>query len=352
VTITQIDGNLRQQFLAALPERAPSFYFIDIPANDAELFRSFLAQSVPQSTVEDVPMLRGRIVAARGVKAEELKATTDAEWVLQSDRGLTYTGEIPKGSKIVEGEWWGADYAGPPLVSIEKKIADGLSLKVGDEIVVNVLGRDISARIGNTRTIDWQGLGINFVLVFSPGAFKGAPHTHIATLTEAHPNAAGDARIIKQVADHFPMVTSVRVREVMETVGSVVTNLTLAIRGASAVTLIAAILVLGGALAAGHRHRVYDAVILKTLGATRLRLLGAYALEYLMIGFATAVFGVVAGSVAAWLIVTRLMTLSFTWQGGSATAVVVAALIVTVGLGLAGTLLALTQKPASVLRNL
>jgi putative ABC transport system permease protein len=352
VTITQIDGNLRRQFLAALPDRAPSFFFIDIPTTEADRFSAFLKQTAPDSTVEDVPMLRGRIVAARGVKAEELGASQDSEWVLQSDRGLTYTGEIPKGSKIVEGEWWGNDYSGPPLVSMEKKIADGLKLKIGDEIVVNVLGRDIPAKIANLRNIDWQGLGINFVLVFSPNTFKGAPLTHVATLTEAHPDAAGDARIIKQVADAFPMVTSVRVREALETIGAVVTNLVLAIRGASAVTLISAILVLGGALAAGHRHRVYDAVILKTLGATRVRLLGAYALEYLMIGFATAVFGVIAGSVAAWLIVTRLMTLSFIWQAGSAAGVVAAALIVTVGLGLAGTLLALNQKPASVLRNL
>src|SRR6478609_7347490 len=241
VTITQVDGNLRRQFLAALPDRAPSFYFIDIPTNEAGRFGEFLEHTVPQSTVEDVPMLRGRIVAARGVKAEDLHASTDSEWVLQSDRGLTYTGEIPKGSKIVEGKWWGADYSGPPLVSIEKKIADGLGLKLGDEIVVNVLGRDIPARIGNLRTIDWQGLGINFVLVFSPNAFRGAPHTHIATLTEEG-GAAGDGKIIKQVADAYPMVTSVRVREVMETVGAVVTNLALAIRGASAVTLISAIL--------------------------------------------------------------------------------------------------------------
>ncbi|SDI68733.1 MULTISPECIES: ABC transporter permease [Bradyrhizobium] len=352
VTITQIDGNLRRQFLAALPDRAPSFFFIDIPTTEADRFSEFLKKTAPESTVEDVPMLRGRIVAARGVKADELGASQDSEWVLQSDRGLTYTGEIPKGSKIVEGEWWGNDYSGPPLVSMEKKIADGLKLKIGDEIVVNVLGRDIPAKIANLRNIDWQGLGINFVLVFSPNAFKGAPLTHVATLTEAHPDAAGDARIIKQVADAFPMVTSVRVREALETIGAVVTNLVLAIRGASAVTLISAILVLGGALAAGHRHRVYDAVILKTLGATRVRLLGAYALEYLMIGFATAVFGVIAGSVAAWLIVTRIMTLSFIWQAGSAAGVVAAALIVTVGLGLAGTLLALNQKPASVLRNL
>ena len=352
VTITQIDGNLRRQFLAALPDRAPSFYFIDIPTSEAGRFGEFLKQTAPQSTVEDVPMLRGRIVAARGVKAEDLKASTDSEWVLQSDRGLTYTGEIPKGSKVVEGKWWDADYDGPPLVSIEKKIADGLKLRIGDEIVVNVLGRDIPATISNMRNVDWQSLGINFVLVFSPNAFKGAPHTHIATLTETRPSYAGDARIIKSVADAFPMVTSVRVREALETIGTVVTNLVLAIRGASAVTLVSAILVLGGALAAGHRHRVYDAVILKTLGATRARLLGAYALEYLMIGFATAIFGVIAGSIAAWLIVTRLMTLGFIWQAGSAAGVVAAALIVTVGLGLAGTLLALNQKPAAVLRNL
>jgi len=352
VTITQIDGNLRRQFLAALPERAPSFYFIDIPSSEADRFDAFLRKLAPDSVIEEVPMLRGRIVGARGVKADELKASQDSEWVLQSDRGLTYTGEIPKGSKIVEGEWWGADYRGPPLVSMEKKIADGLRLTIGDEIVVNVLGRDIPAKIANLRNIDWQGLGINFVLVFSPNAFKGAPHSHVATLTEASSDPTADARIIRQVANAFPMVTSVRVREALETIGTVVSNLALAIRGASAVTLISAILVLGGALAAGHRHRVYDAVILKTLGATRVRLLGAYALEYLMIGFATAIFGVIAGSIAAWLIVTRLMTLSFVWQAGSAAGVVAAALLVTVGLGLAGTLLALNQKPATVLRNL
>src|SRR4051794_17761712 len=173
VTITQIDGNLRRQFLAALPDRAPSFYFIDIPTAEAVRFGAFLKRTAPESTIEDVPMLRGRIVAARGVKAENLEPSPDTEWVLQSDRGLSYTGEIPKGSKVVEGRWWDADYDGPPLVSMEKKIADGLKLEIGDKVVVNVLGRDIPATISNMRTVDWQSLGINFVLVFSPNAFKG-----------------------------------------------------------------------------------------------------------------------------------------------------------------------------------
>lgn len=352
VTITQIDGNLRRQFMASLPEHAPSFYFIDIPSTNSQRFGEFLKQQAPDAIIERVPMLRGRIVAARGVKAEDLKPSTDAAWTLQSDRGLTYANEVPRGSTVVEGKWWDATYTDPPLVSMETKIAQGLGLKIGDDITVNVLGRDITAKIANLRTVDWQSLGINFVLVYSPGTFAGAPHTDIATLTDANATVAGDARLIKAVAAAFPAITSVRVREALETVGTMVTNLVLAIRGASSVTLIAAILVLGGALAAGHRHRVYDAVILKTLGATRSRLLGAYALEYLMIGLATAIFGVAAGSIAAWQIVTRLMNLGFVWQAGSAALVVLVALAVTVGLGLTGTLLALNQKPAKVLRNL
>src|SRR5206468_4428355 len=277
----------------------------------------------------------------------------DVTWALQSDRGVTYADEVPIGSRLVEGQWWKPDYRGPPLVSFEKRIADGLGLKLGDPVTVNVLGRNLTATVANLRTVDWQSLGMNFVMVFSPDSFRGAPHTDIATLTYAGvTTSAEEIALLKAVADAFPAVAAVRVREALDAVGQIVSNLVLAIRGASALTLVVAVLVLGGALAAGHRHRVYDAVILKTLGATRARLLGAYALEYLMIGFATAIFGVIAGSVAAWLIVTRLMTLSFIWQAGSAAGVVAAALIVTVGLGLAGTLLALNQKPATVLRNL
>jgi putative ABC transport system permease protein len=338
--------------MAALPEHGPSFYFIDIPATDADRFQSFLGQLAPGGRIERVPMLRGRIVAANGVRAEDLKPTPDAEWVLQSDRGITYTGEVPKGSKVVAGEWWGPDYAGPPLVSFEQKLAAGLGLKLGDEITVNVLGRNLTARIANLRSVDWQSLGINFVLVFSPNTFRGAPHTQIATLVEPNPSAAQDAAIVKAVAAAFPGVTSIRVREALQTVGAVVTNLVLAIRAASGVTLLSAMLVLGGALAAGHRHRVYDAVILKTLGATRGRLIGAYAMEYLMIGAATAAFAVLAGTLAAWLIVTRLMTLGFVWDGVSAAVVVLAALAVTVGMGLIGTWFALNQPAAPVLRNL
>jgi putative ABC transport system permease protein len=353
VTLVQIDGNLRRQFSAALPDKAPSFYFTDIPSAEVERFDTFIRSAAPGATLERVPMLRGRIVSANGIKAEDLKPTPDAAWVLQSDRGLTYGGEIPAGSRLVEGKWWGPDYNGPPLVSFEKKLADGLGLKLGDPVTVNVLGRPITATIANMRLVDWESLGINFVLVYSPGAFAGAPHTHIATLT--YPNGSSveqEDKLLKAAAEAFPMVTTVPVKEAIEAVAKVVENLVLGIRGASLVTLLAAVLVLGGALAAGRRNRVYDAVILKTLGATRARLLGAYALEYLVLGLATAVFGVAAGSVAAWMVVTKVMNLSFVWLPGSAAAAAASALVVTVALGLIGTFSALGQKPAPVLRNL
>jgi len=353
VTVIEIDGNLNRQFSNELPARAPSFYFLDIPADQSDRFGTFLRTQAPSAKLEEVPMLRGRIVSAGGIPAENIKPREDAAWVLQSDRGLTYSNEIPAGSRLVEGKWWGADYDGPPLVSFEKRIADGLGLKLGDSVVVNVLGRNITATIANMRTVDWESLGINFVMVFSSNSFRGAPHTHLATLI--YPDGgtpAEEATVIRSVAASFPMVTAVRVKDALEAVGGIVANLVLAIRGASAITLIAAALVLGGALAAGHRSRVYDAVILKTLGATRLRLLTAYAIEYLLIGTATAIFGVIGGSLAAWLIVAQLMHLSFTWLPAPASAAALAAVAVTVTLGLAGTYMALGQKPASILRNL
>jgi putative ABC transport system permease protein len=353
ITVIAVDGNLRRQFLAALPDKAPSFYFVDIAAADAETFDAFIRAHAPRATLERVPMLRGRIVAANGVPSEKLRPPPDATWALQSDRGITYGDAVPAGSRLVEGQWWQPHYQGPPLVSFEKRIADGLGLKLGDQVTVNVLGRNLTATIANLRAVDWQTLGINFVMVFSPATFRSAPHSHIASLT--YPGGGSteeEVALLKAVADAFPAVTTVRVRDALDAVGRIVSNLALAIRGASVLTLLVAVLVLGGALAAGHRHRVYEAVILKTVGATRIRLLSAYALEYLALGLATAIFGMAAGSAAAAFVIVRVMNLSFAWLPGPSLAAAAGAVAATVVFGLIGTFTALGQKPAPVLRNL
>ncbi|MFZ1924235.1 MAG: FtsX-like permease family protein, partial [Xanthobacteraceae bacterium] len=240
-----------------------------------------------------------------------------------------------------------------PLVSLENRTAQNLNLKIGDTITVNVLGRDITARIANLRAVDWQSLGINFVLVYSPGSFAGAPHSDIATLTFADGGSTvEDTALIKGLAQAFPTVTALRIKDALNAVAGLVGKLILAVRGASLITLAAAALVLGGALAASQQFRVYDAVVLKTLGATRARLMAAYALEYLLIGLVTVVFAVAAGALAADLVVTRLMEFHFVFVPGTAAVTAILALFVTVGIGLAGTVAALGRKPAEVLRNL
>ena len=353
VTVIEIDGNLHRQFAAALPEKAPSFFFIDIPATEARRFDAFVRGQAPRASLDRVPMMRGRIIAAGNVKAEDLKPAEGSAWVLRGDRGITYAAELPQGSRLVSGQWWPANYSGEPLVSLEERTAHDLGLKLGDTVTVNVLGRNVIARIANLRAVDWQSLGINFVLVFSPGTFAGAPHTDIATLTFADGGtAAEEAALIKGLADAFPTVSAVRVKDALDAVDRIVGNLLLALRGASTVTLIAAALVLGGALAASQRFRIYDAVVLRTLGATRIRLAAAYAVEFLLIGLSAVLFGIVAGSLAAGLVVSRIMEFPFVWAPAQAVGAALVALLVTVVLGLIGTFAALAHKPAEVLRNL
>ena len=167
-------------------------------------------------------------------------------------------------------------------------------------MTVNVLGRDITARIANLRKVEWESMGINFVMVFSPNTFAGAPHSWLATLMTPDASTADEARLLNAVTRTFPAVTTVRVKDALDVVNRIVGQLGTAIRAAASVALIASVLVLSGALAAGNRARIHDAVVLKTLGATRKTLIAAFSLEYALIGLATAVFALFAGGVAAW----------------------------------------------------
>jgi putative ABC transport system permease protein len=201
--------------------------------------------------------------------------------------------------------------------------------------------------------VEWRRLGINFVMVFSPNTFAGAPLTHLATLTLPKAAETGaEGRILREAARRFPNVTSLRVKDALDAVNEIVSELILAIRIASSVALIASLLVLAGALAAGQRARIYDAVVLKTLGATRWRLLGAYVAEYGALGIATAVFGLGAGTLAGYVVVTRIMHLGFTPEIAGSCLSAALAVLVAVLLGLAGTWHVLGRKPARYLRSL
>ena len=319
VALVLIDGNFRRELFGTISATAPSFFMLDIQGEEATGLQAFVAENTPDATLELQPMLRGRITELNGVPAEDADIDPDARWVLRGDRGITYSATPPENSEITAGEWWPADYEGEPLVTFGDEIAAGLRLEVGDTVTVNVLGREVTARIASLRTINWQSLSINSVMIFTPNAFRGAPFTSLATL--AYPDggtAEEELAFLKAVVAAFPAVTVIRVKEAIETANGIVEQIGWAVRGASAITLTASMLVLGGAFAAGRRRRTEDAVILKTLGATRGRLIAAFSIEFLLLGAATVVFGLIAGAIAAWFVLRSIMDVPFAFLPGPA----------------------------------
>ncbi|MCB1463811.1 MAG: ABC transporter permease, partial [Nitratireductor sp.] len=328
VALTLIDGSLRRQVTDNLPARAPAFFFLDIPKSQIGGFSDRVGALAPGGTLDAVPMLRGRIVTLKGIRAEDYPVGENGGWVLRGDRGITYSEAKPDNATLSKGEWWPADYSGEPLISFSAEEAGELGLDVGDELTVSVLGRTIRAKIANLRNVEWESLGINFVMVFSPNAFAGAPHTYLATLSipATDDDNARDGAILREITSEFPSIASVRVRDALEMVNGLIAQLGMAIRAASAIALIASALVLAGALAAGNRARGHDAVILKTLGATRPTLLRAFVYEFALLGLATALFALTAGAVAAWYIVTEIMGFTAMLDPAAAITVVLLAL--------------------------
>lgn len=349
VAVALLEDNLNNEVRYALRGEAPGYYFIDIQSDQLATFESIAETADFPVRIETVPMLRGRITAMEGVPAHEIDAPPEEAWILRGDRGVTWTaGPAPDPDLIVRGDWWPETYDGPQLVSFDAEAAEAFGLEIGDTITVNILGRTIDAQIANWRRIDWNNLGINFVMIFSPGVLETAPMSHIATayLDETHELTLEDA-----VVRALPNVSAIRVKEVLSDVQVILTKIATAVRVIAVVAVIAGVLVLAGAIAAGQRRRIYDSVVLKVLGATRKKLIIAYGLEYGILGLVTAAIATILGGGAAWFVITRIMEAEWSVSAGPIAATLIPALAVTVGAGMAGTLAALNKKAAPLLRN-
>jgi putative ABC transport system permease protein len=346
--IALIEGNLRRQLANEMPAAAPNFYFIDIQSDQIQAFEA-LARAQPGVTeIRSVPNLRARIVAVNGVPAEQVNATPETAWALRGDRGLTYAATPPEGARLSAGEWWPADYVGPPLVSFDAQLARGWGVGVGDTITVNVLGRDITLKIASLREIAWRGLGINYVLVASPGLLSAAPHTHIATMRN---DVAQEATLLRLLTDRFPNVSGIRVRDALDQVVGLLEKIGFALSAVAGITLLAGLLVLAGAVAAGQRRRIRDAVVLKTIGATRAQIRASFLVEFGLLGLTAGLLAAAAGTAAAWGVVRFVMRADWVFLPGTLAMTVLACMAITLAFGYAGTAFALRAKAAPLLRN-
>jgi putative ABC transport system permease protein len=349
VAVALIEGSLATEVTERLPAHAPSYFFIDIQPDQVAPFEALVKSLPGTADLDRVPSLRARIAALNGTPAGAVEVDPDYRFILRSERGLTYTATVPSGSHVVEGAWWPADYQGPPLISLDANLAHGLHLALGDTVTFNVAGREVTGRLANLRKIDWATLGINFFTVFSPGALEAAPQTDIATVRAD--TLADELVLARRVTDAFPNVSAIRVKDALDTVSRVLGDMAGAIRAIAAITVLAGVVVLSGAISAGHRRRVYDAVVMKVLGATRAVIARGFLVEYGILGIVTSVIAAALGTLAAWLVVTQIMKGEWVFDAGRVVLTAGAGTAATLFIAFAGTWRVLSVRAAPHLRN-
>ena len=286
VAVALLEQSLDAQIDHEQRREAPSFFFIDIQPDQREGFARLVRDATGGAAPELTPIVRSRLAAidgepvtramvrARGGEDRETAFYYTREYV------LTWAAEPPAGNVLTRGRWWGAE-AGPARVSVEAVMARQLGIDVGSRLTFDVQGVPIEAEVASLRTVDWQSLRTNFFVVFSPGVLDGAPMTFVAT---ARTPAASEAGLQSAVVDAFPNVTAIPVRDVLERVGVVLADIAVAIRVIALFTVGTGLVVMAGALTATRYQRLYESVVLRTLGATRGAVARAFAVEYGCLG--------------------------------------------------------------------
>ncbi len=349
-TLALVESNLQSGIRQDLGQRAPNFFFLDIPKQDRQRFTDLARRFADgEAALRLVPALRGRIVALDGRPADPQAVAPEVRWVLRGDRGITFARALPPGNVVVAGRWWPADYAGPPLVSVSAEEARGLGIALGETITVSVLGREITATVASLRQLSWRSAGFNFVLVFDPATFATAPFTYMASLRT--PDLASEEAAYRAITSAFPQVTAVRVRDVLQTVERLLTQMAGAIRLTAFLTVLAGVVVLIGAIAAEERLRQHEAAVLKLLGATRGDVVRAFLLELAVIGVLAAILALVVSGLAARFVVVDALQLTFSWRIPVALATLGAGLAIALAFGGAIGWRTLARRPAILLRE-
>ena len=353
VAVALLEQNLDAQIDHEQRREAPSFFFIDIQPDQRHTFERLVREATGGSAPALTPVVRSRLAAigdepvtramvrARGGEARETAFYYTREYV------LTWATEPPAGNVITRGRWWDAT-PGAPRVSVEDVMAQRLGIDVGSRLTFDVQGVPIEAEVASLRKVDWQSLTTNFFVIFSPGALDGAPTTFVAT---ARTPAAGEAALQSAVVTALPNVTAIPVRDVLERVGVVLADIAVAIRVIALFTVGTGLVVMAGALTSTRYQRLYESVVLRTLGATRGAVARAFAVEYGCLGAAAGVGGTALAAVLAWVVLRFVLETPWRFEPLAMLAGVVLTVALSVAIGFLATFRLLGAKPLPVLRR-
>lgn len=348
IAMAQVENNFSRLLKDDLAADVPSFFFLDVQPDQKDGFEVLINESKGAKNLVLTPNFRGYVTHVNGIDARKALVDKDEEWLVRGDRGFTWLRDMPAHSTITEGAWWPADYSGDPLISVASNVKRAFDIGVGDKITVNILGVDITATIANVRDVEWASFTMNFAITFAPGTLDDFPAPYIAT---AIVDTDAEEKLQAGIARAFPNITSVRVKEALEIAQGLVRAVAEAVRISAVLTLVAGTLVLAGGIAAARRRHIYDAVVLKVLGATRRRILGTFLLEYGLMGMITVGISAVLGTLGGWAALETVLNIPFAFSWKAVIYVTILCLGITLLAGLSGTLRALGQKPARWLRN-
>ena len=347
---SSIDGNIESR----VPEQAPDYFVLDVPRDREADFRAVVEATDAEAQIRTVAALRGAVLAFGSdedmTRTSTLEDIPDGAWALRGERGLTYAEEVPAGNELTDGNWWGPMYQGEPLVSVDEEFAEAAGLEIGDKLTFGVLGAEIETRIANTRRIDWESMGFNYVFVLSPNALRDTPHNLAATIELSEGTPTGP--LLQSLVREFPSTSVIEVGGVLQQARTILEQVGLATLAAASVAVLAGLAVLLGAIAAARASRTYDTVVLRVLGADRRQVLAMQLAEYALLAGALAIVALGLGSLTAWLVVTQLFEFDWLPDWSEVFAVLGLGLAVVLIFAVGGSLPLLRTKPAQALRAL
>lgn len=350
--IWTVQHNLLGMLRPGEPGKQPNLVAFDIQPDQVEGVRTIL-QSHGATAGDAVPIVTARIAAINGITTRALLDRSDGPepWTLRREYRNTWRDTLTDAETLVAGEWW-ADTRPPgalPRISVEQDLAGDLDVTVGDTIVWDVQGIEIATEVASLRAVDWARYDTNFFVVFEGGVLDAAPHAWVML---AHLDDAGArARAQRDIVLASPNVSIVDVATVQETITRIVDRTALVIRFMALFSVVAGIIVLGGAISASRFQRVRESVLLRTLGATRRQIRHILLTEYATLGLLAGIVGTLLGGVAGALLVTRVFDLSLSVPFSRLALAVIAVAVLAAVIGVINGGEATRRTPLAALRE-
>ncbi|MEJ2297128.1 MAG: FtsX-like permease family protein, partial [Woeseiaceae bacterium] len=345
--LTLVRTDLLDGWRATLDDDAPNHFLINIQPHERETVGALFAESgleVPQFT----PLVRARMVAINGESVKERSyPNEEGEWLANREANLSWAQELSSSNQVVAGDWWPADYDGPPLASVEEEAAMNAGLGIGDVLEFFVAGREVEARIASIRTINWDSFQPNFFIVLSPGALDGLPTTYISSVRVEE---AEQPMLIRLMRQH-PAVSVIDLGAILEQVRGIIEKASLAVQAVFVFTLAAGIAVLFAAVQSTIDERRFESAMLRALGARRSTVFAGVMTEFAALGAAAGILASAGASILAAVVAVKLFELPWQfnpliWLAGVGAGVLVVCLS-----GFFAARGAINAKPADILRG-